>query len=105
MTPSAFGTQHVAGILLQRCKMICQAVSQLRTFRTGPWTLKVPQIPRYFRHPVVRNLVAEDVRDEFVKDFTQEEQKEDAKNLTCLSGIDSTGFQERKGIVIEMHPC
>ena len=53
----------------------------------------------------MRNLVAEDVRDEFVKDFTQEEQKEDAKNLTCLSGIDSTCFQEPKGTVIEMHPC
>jgi len=40
--------------------------------------------PAAYMHPVVRNLVAEDVRDEFVKDFTQEEQKEDAKNLTHM---------------------
>ncbi len=64
-----------------------------RTLDARFHTFRLLVISCYFRHPVVRNLVAEDVRDEFVKDFTQEEQKEDAKNLTQLSGIDSKCFQ------------
>ena len=84
MTPSAFGTHACSwdsSPAMQHHVPNC--AKQFHNFGLLEPDLGrlVPQIPTSFRHPVVRNLVAEDVRDEFVKDFTQEEQKEDAKNL------------------------
>lgn len=52
--------------------------------------------PAAYMHPVVRNLRVEAVREEFLKDFTSEEVKEDAKHLKHLNETSESWRSEAK---------
>lgn len=52
--------------------------------------------PAAYMHPVVRNLEAEALREEFLKDFTSEEVKEDAKHLKHLNETSESWRSEAK---------